>query len=260
MSTDCPGTNAVNKHSYLLLLCRLKSSTRQQERWRLWGRQGTLWSEVTLWWRATGGKRTKLKRASLRTAGTEPGEGAICKYSLTNDADTEKGWVVFFCRDSGSLDAYGYLQIKGRIKDMIIRGGENIYPTEIEKTLDTHPKVKEAQVSSGAWWAFNTRMFACRIEDAFSCCQVVGVEDFRLGEEICAFIQLGDRQDCTVQEIRDYCRGKVRLELSHHISACHMHSSAAAALLLSDRQLQNSPLRPLCRQFPHHVFWEGTFI
>lgn len=46
------------------------------------------------------------------------------------------------------MDVYGYLQIKGRIKDIIIRGGENIYPTEIEKVLYTHPKVKEAQVSS----------------------------------------------------------------------------------------------------------------
>lgn len=47
------------------------------------------------------------------------------------------------------MDRYGYLQIKGRIKDIIIRGGENIYPVEIEKILYTHPKVKEAQVSSG---------------------------------------------------------------------------------------------------------------
>lgn len=46
------------------------------------------------------------------------------------------------------MDEYGYLQIKGRIKDIIIRGGENIYPAEIEKILYTHPKVKEAQVSS----------------------------------------------------------------------------------------------------------------
>lgn len=46
------------------------------------------------------------------------------------------------------MDAYGYLQIKGRIKDIIIRGGENVYPAEIEKILYTHPKVTEAQVSS----------------------------------------------------------------------------------------------------------------
>lgn len=49
-------------------------------------------------------------------------------------------------RDIASLDAYGYCKIDGRIKDMIIRGGENIYPAEIEQFLHTHPKVKEAQV------------------------------------------------------------------------------------------------------------------
>lgn len=55
---------------------------------------------------------------------------------------------VASCRDMGALDAYGYLQIKGRIKDMIIRGGENIYPAEIEQFLHKHPKVKEVQVRS----------------------------------------------------------------------------------------------------------------
>ena len=45
------------------------------------------------------------------------------------------------------MDAYGYCKIDGRIKDMIIRGGENIYPAEIEQFLHTHPKIKEAQVS-----------------------------------------------------------------------------------------------------------------
>lgn len=51
------------------------------------------------------------------------------------------------CRDIGTMDAYSYLQIKGRNKDMIIRGGENIYPVEIEQFLHKHPKVQEAQVS-----------------------------------------------------------------------------------------------------------------
>lgn len=73
--------------------------------------------------------------------------------TVENHADIENSYglflFVFFCRDSARMDAYGYLQIKGRIKDIIIRGGENIYPTEIEKVLYTHPKVKEAQVGSG---------------------------------------------------------------------------------------------------------------
>lgn len=48
------------------------------------------------------------------------------------------------------MDGFGYCRIEGRIKDMIIRGGENIYPAEIEQFLHTHPKVKEAQVSSNS--------------------------------------------------------------------------------------------------------------
>lgn len=56
--------------------------------------------------------------------------------------------LCLLLRDIGSLDAYSYLRIEGRIKDMIIRGGENIYPAEIEQFLHTHPKVKEAQVST----------------------------------------------------------------------------------------------------------------
>lgn len=51
------------------------------------------------------------------------------------------------CRDIASLDEHGYCRIVGRCKDMIIRGGENVYPAEIEQFLHTHPKVKEVQVS-----------------------------------------------------------------------------------------------------------------
>uniref|UniRef100_H3D2Q8 Medium-chain acyl-CoA ligase ACSF2, mitochondrial n=1 Tax=Tetraodon nigroviridis TaxID=99883 RepID=H3D2Q8_TETNG len=121
----------------------------------------------------------------------QPGEVMVRGYCVmkgywgdedkTKECITEDGW--YQTGDSGSMDAYGYLQIKGRIKDIIIRGGENVYPAEIEKVLYTHPKVKEAQV--------------------------VGVEDFRMGEEICVFIRLGDGQECSAGEIRDYCREKM---------------------------------------------------
>lgn len=53
------------------------------------------------------------------------------------------------CRDLASLDEHGYCKIIGRCKDMVIRGGENIYPAEIEQFLHTHPKVEEVQVSCG---------------------------------------------------------------------------------------------------------------
>lgn len=59
-------------------------------------------------------------------------------------------FFVLLASDIGRMDAYGYCRIDGRIKDLIIRGGENIYPAEIEQFLHTHPKVKEAQVSSNS--------------------------------------------------------------------------------------------------------------
>ncbi|KAM8729022.1 medium-chain acyl-CoA ligase ACSF2, mitochondrial [Acanthopagrus schlegelii] len=99
----------------------------------------------------------------------------------TNECITESGW--YKTGDIGSMDAYGYCKIDGRIKDMIIRGGENIYPAEIEQFLHTHPKIKEAQV--------------------------VGVQDARMGEEVCACIKLVDGQECTAEEIKAYCKGQI---------------------------------------------------
>ncbi|XP_051490538.1 medium-chain acyl-CoA ligase ACSF2, mitochondrial [Apus apus] len=85
--------------------------------------------------------------------------------------------------DLASLDEDGYCKIIGRCKDMIIRGGENIYPAEIEQFLHTHPKVEEVQV--------------------------VGVKDTRMGEEICACIRVRAGQDCTEEEIKAFCKGKI---------------------------------------------------
>nr|XP_033466969.1 medium-chain acyl-CoA ligase ACSF2, mitochondrial [Epinephelus lanceolatus] len=99
----------------------------------------------------------------------------------TQECITKEGW--YKTGDIGRMDGFGYCRIEGRIKDMIIRGGENIYPAEIEQFLHTHPKVKEAQV--------------------------VGVEDARMGEEVCACIKLIDGEECTVEEIKAYCKGQI---------------------------------------------------
>ncbi|XP_061079271.1 medium-chain acyl-CoA ligase ACSF2, mitochondrial-like [Conger conger] len=85
--------------------------------------------------------------------------------------------------DIARLDKYGYCRIEGRIKDMIIRGGENIYPAEIEQFLHTYPKVHDVQM--------------------------VGVRDERMGEELCACIKLKEGQDCTAEEIKAYCKGQI---------------------------------------------------
>ncbi|XP_056431362.1 medium-chain acyl-CoA ligase ACSF2, mitochondrial-like [Gadus chalcogrammus] len=94
--------------------------------------------------------------------------------------------------DIASLNSLGYCRIEGRIKDLIIRGGENIYPAEIEQFLHTHPKVQEAQV--------------------------IGVKDERLGEQVCACIKLKDGQTSSVEEIRDFCKGQIsHFKIPHYV-------------------------------------------
>jgi fatty-acyl-CoA synthase len=80
-------------------------------------------------------------------------------------------------RDDGSVN------IAGRLKDMIIRGGENIYPRELEEFLYTHPAVSDVQV--------------------------IGVPDVKYGEEVCAWIRLRDGHAATVDDIRAFCRGQI---------------------------------------------------
>jgi fatty-acyl-CoA synthase len=85
--------------------------------------------------------------------------------------------------DLAVMDEDGYINIVGRIKDMIIRGGENIYPREIEEFLYTHPKISDVQV--------------------------IGVPDAKYGEEIMAWVKLRDGETATTEELREYCRGRV---------------------------------------------------
>jgi fatty-acyl-CoA synthase len=81
------------------------------------------------------------------------------------------------------MDADGYFRITGRVKDMIIRGGENIFPAEIENFLQTHPKVADVQV--------------------------VGIPDDKLGEVAVAWIRLRAGNVASPEELREFCRGKI---------------------------------------------------
>ncbi|XP_012864233.1 PREDICTED: acyl-CoA synthetase family member 2, mitochondrial [Dipodomys ordii] len=85
--------------------------------------------------------------------------------------------------DIAVMDEQGFCKIVGRSKDMIIRGGENIYPAELEDFFHKHPQVQEVQV--------------------------VGVKDQRLGEEICACIRLKSGEKTTEEEIKAFCKGKI---------------------------------------------------
>ena len=91
------------------------------------------------------------------------------------------GWM--HSGDLAIIDDEGYCNIVGRAKDMLIRGGENVYPREIEEFLFRHPKVQSAQV--------------------------FGVPDQKYGEEICAWIVLKPGNDCTEDDIREFCRNQI---------------------------------------------------
>ena len=99
----------------------------------------------------------------------------------TAKAIDDAHWIA--SGDVAVLDEEGYCQIVGRIKDMLIRGGENIFPREIEEFLYQHPKIEEVEI--------------------------VGVPDPKYGEEVCAWIKLREGETSTPEEIRDFCREKI---------------------------------------------------
>ena len=92
-----------------------------------------------------------------------------------------EGWL--HTGDLATVDEEGYYKITGRLKDMIIRGGENVYPREIEEFLYTNPKVSDVQV--------------------------IGVPDQRVGEEVMAWLMLKPGETATEEEVREFCRGKI---------------------------------------------------
>jgi fatty-acyl-CoA synthase len=85
--------------------------------------------------------------------------------------------------DLATMDADGYVNIVGRIKDLVIRGGENVYPREIEEYLYRHPAVQDVQV--------------------------IGVPDTRYGEELCAWVIVKPGRELTEDEVRDFCKGQI---------------------------------------------------
>ena len=99
----------------------------------------------------------------------------------TAEAIDRAGWM--HTGDRGTIDEDGYGNIVGRIKDMVIRGGENVYPREIEEFLYRHPKVQDVQV--------------------------IGVPDEKYGEELCAWIRLRDGEDADADEIKAFCKERI---------------------------------------------------
>jgi fatty-acyl-CoA synthase len=108
----------------------------------------------------------------------------------TRETIDEAGWL--HSGDIGIMDSEGYMQVVGRIKDMLIRGGENVYPREVEEFLYTHPKISEVQV--------------------------FGVPDDKMGEEVCAWVQLQPGESMTEDELKKYCRDQItHFKIPRHV-------------------------------------------
>jgi fatty-acyl-CoA synthase len=99
----------------------------------------------------------------------------------TAQAIDRAGWM--HTGDLATVDEDGYANIVGRIKDMVIRGGENVYPREVEEFLYQHPAIGDVQV--------------------------VGVPDEKYGEELCAWVRLKEGHSVDGEELREWCRGRI---------------------------------------------------
>ena len=121
------------------------------------------------------------EQGELCTRGYHVMKGYYKNPEATKEVIDEEGWL--HTGDLAVMDEQGYCRITGRLKDMIIRGGENIYPREIEEFLYTHPKVLDVQV--------------------------IGVPDETYGEQVMAWIIPKEGESITIEEVRDYCKGKI---------------------------------------------------
>ena len=121
------------------------------------------------------------EQGELQTRSSMVMQGYYNMPDATADAIDSAGWL--HTGDLATVDEDGYYKITGRLKDMIIRGGENIYPREIEEFLYTHPQIDDVQV--------------------------IGVPDQRFGEEVMAWVRLKPDADATEDSIRDFCRGRI---------------------------------------------------
>jgi len=120
------------------------------------------------------------EKGELCTRGYSVMQGYWDDPQRTREA-VRDGWM--HTGDLATIDSEGYCNIVGRVKDMVIRGGENVYPREVEEFLFRHPKVATVQV--------------------------FGVPDQRYGEELCAWIVTKPGVHCTEEEIRDFCRDQI---------------------------------------------------
>ena len=130
------------------------------------------------------------QKGEICTRGYSVMQGYWNDEERTAETIDSAGWL--HSGDIATMDEAGYVRIVGRIKDMIIRGGENIYPREVEEFLYQHPAISEVQV--------------------------FGVPDEKMGEEVCAWIQLNDGFDLSDEDVKACCRDQItHFKIPRHI-------------------------------------------
>jgi len=121
------------------------------------------------------------EKGELLTRGYSVMQGYWGDPERTAEAIDAAGWM--HTGDLATIDEEGYCNIVGRVKDMVIRGGENVYPREIEEYLYRHPKIQDVQV--------------------------FGVPDQKYGEELCAWVCLAEGETVSEDEIKEFCKGQI---------------------------------------------------
>jgi fatty-acyl-CoA synthase len=126
----------------------------------------------------------------------------------TAEAIDAAGWM--HTGDLAIIDDAGYCNIVGRLKDMVIRGGENVYPREIEEFLYRHPKIRDVQV--------------------------VGVPDSKYGEELCAWVILKEGMTASEDEVREFCKSQI----AHFKIPRYIRFVDAFPMTRQDSEVQNA--------------------
>ncbi|RNB81171.1 AMP-binding protein [Brevibacillus fluminis] len=130
-------------------------------------------------------------QGELCSRGIHTMKGYYKMPEATAKAIDAEGWL--HTGDLATMDEEGYVKITGRLKDMIIRGGENIYPLEVEQFLYTHPNIFDVQV--------------------------FGVPDEKYGEQVAAYVKVKEGQAITPEEVKAYCEGKIaRYKIPHYVA------------------------------------------
>jgi fatty-acyl-CoA synthase len=161
----------------------------------------------------TGEEVARGVQGELCTRGYHVMKGYYKNHEATALVIDDAGWL--HTGDLAVMDENDYCRITGRLKDMIIRSGENIYPREVEEFLFRHPKILDVQV--------------------------VGVPDPLYGEEVMACIKLKQGETTTPQEIRDFCNGKIsRHKIPKYIRFCNEYPMTASGKVQKFRLREQS--------------------